>query len=81
MAHFYSDIHKNIREAFNKAGVEIMSPHYSAYRDGNASTIPPATEPGKPDSGKPSPDKKAPINPAPATNPVEQVINKVTGKK
>jgi len=26
--------------AFNEAGVEIMSPHYSTLRDGNPTTIP-----------------------------------------
>lgn len=40
MAHFYSELYKNILNEFNKANVEILSPHYSAYRDGNASTIP-----------------------------------------
>lgn len=40
MAHFYSELNKTILEEFNKAGVEILSPHYSAFRDGNASTIP-----------------------------------------
>ncbi|WP_303918301.1 mechanosensitive ion channel family protein [Draconibacterium sediminis] len=40
MAHFYSELNKSILNEFNKAGVEILSPHYSAYRDGNASTIP-----------------------------------------
>ena len=40
MAFFYSELHKNILEEFNRANVEILSPHYSAYRDGNASTIP-----------------------------------------
>ena len=28
-------------DRFNEEGVEIMSPHYMAVRDGNASTIPP----------------------------------------
>ena len=36
----YSILHQNIQDAFNEAGVEIMSPHYRAERDGNASTIP-----------------------------------------
>lgn len=46
MMQFYSDLHKSIIDEFNKAGVEIMSPHYTAYRDGNAPTIPqPKTEP------------------------------------
>ncbi|MBD5226186.1 MAG: mechanosensitive ion channel family protein [Bacteroidales bacterium] len=35
-----SDLHQNIQDTFNEAGVEIMSPHYYAGRDGNASTIP-----------------------------------------
>lgn len=36
----YSDLHQNIQDTFNEAGVEIMSPHYFAGRDGSASTIP-----------------------------------------
>ncbi len=36
----YSDLHQNIQDVFNEAGVEIMSPHYFAGRDGSASTIP-----------------------------------------
>jgi small-conductance mechanosensitive channel len=40
-AAIYSDLHANIQEQFNKAGVEIMSPHYKSLRDGNATTIPP----------------------------------------
>ncbi len=40
MAKIYSDLHKNIQNKFNEAGVEIMSPHYSAVRDGNKTTIP-----------------------------------------
>jgi small-conductance mechanosensitive channel len=40
MAYFYSELNKSILNEFNKAGVEIMSPHYTAMRDGNASTIP-----------------------------------------
>jgi small-conductance mechanosensitive channel len=36
----YSALHANIQDHFNKAGVEIMSPHYKALRDGNATTIP-----------------------------------------
>ena len=31
---------QNIQDRFNEAGVEIMSPHYMAMRDGNESTIP-----------------------------------------
>ncbi len=40
MAVIYSDLHQNIQDCFIKAGVEIMSPHYRALRDGDASTIP-----------------------------------------
>jgi small-conductance mechanosensitive channel len=40
MANIYSDLHQNIQDKFNEAGVEIMSPHYSAVRDGNRTTVP-----------------------------------------
>jgi small-conductance mechanosensitive channel len=40
MAVIYAHLHQNIQDAFNKAGLEIMSPHYSALRDGNQTTIP-----------------------------------------
>ncbi|NUM67986.1 mechanosensitive ion channel [candidate division KSB1 bacterium] len=40
MAGIYSELHQNIQDKFNEAGVEIMSPHYSAMRDGNQTTIP-----------------------------------------
>lgn len=40
MAAIYSELHKNIQDKFNEAGVEIMSPHYGAHRDGNQSAIP-----------------------------------------
>ena len=40
MAVIYSELHKNIQEEFDAAGVEIMSPHYMTLRDGNASTVP-----------------------------------------
>lgn len=40
LAQIYSDLHHNIQDRFNEAGVEIMSPHYMAMRDGNESTIP-----------------------------------------
>jgi small-conductance mechanosensitive channel len=40
MARIYSELHQNIQDKFNEAGVEIMSPHYSAMRDGNQTTIP-----------------------------------------
>jgi hypothetical protein len=40
MAETYSDLHQNIQDNFNYAGIEILSPTYFAYRDGNQSTIP-----------------------------------------
>ena len=36
----YSHLRENIQDVFNERGIEIMSPHYRANRDGNASTIP-----------------------------------------
>ena len=39
----YARLHENIQDAFNAAGVEIMSPHYAALRDGNRVTIPDAS--------------------------------------
>lgn len=36
----YSNLHQNIQDYFNEAGIEIMSPHYMAMRDGNEITIP-----------------------------------------
>ena len=40
LAQIYSDLHQTIQDRFNEAGIEIMSPHYMAMRDGNESTIP-----------------------------------------
>ena len=40
LADIYSDLHQNIQDKFNEAGIEIMSPHYVATRDGSQSTIP-----------------------------------------
>ena len=40
MPALYSALHANIQDRFNEAGVEIMSPHYSSLRDGNAIAIP-----------------------------------------
>ena len=39
-AQIMTDLHQNIQDIFNEAGVEIMSPRYVATRDGSASTIP-----------------------------------------
>ncbi|NLR78961.1 mechanosensitive ion channel family protein [Chitinophaga eiseniae] len=40
MALLYSELHRNIQDCFNAAGIEIMSPNYLAHRDGNTTTIP-----------------------------------------
>ncbi len=40
-----SDLHEAIQDSFNEGGVEIMSPHYTSVRDGNAVTIPPEKRP------------------------------------
>jgi small-conductance mechanosensitive channel len=40
MAAIYSGLHQNIQDKFNEGGVEILSPHYRAARDGNMTTIP-----------------------------------------
>jgi len=36
----YSDLHRNIQDKFNEAGVEICSPHFASLRDGNRIAIP-----------------------------------------
>ncbi|HEY2896075.1 MAG TPA: mechanosensitive ion channel family protein [Gemmatimonadaceae bacterium] len=46
MAVTHSLLHRNIQDAFNEAGVEIMSPHYGALRDGNDIAIPASYKPG-----------------------------------
>ncbi len=35
----YSELHANILQQCDAAGIEILSPHYSALRDGNQSTL------------------------------------------
>lgn len=40
MADIYSELHQHILEKFDADGVEIMSPHYFAVRDGNTTTVP-----------------------------------------
>lgn len=40
LAQIYSDLHQNIQDRFNEEGIEIMSPHYMATRDGNECTVP-----------------------------------------
>ena len=36
----YSMLHQNIQDCCNEVGIEILSPHYRAARDGNMTTIP-----------------------------------------
>ena len=40
MANIYSELHQNIQNKCNEAGIEILSPHYRAVRDGNQNTMP-----------------------------------------
>jgi small-conductance mechanosensitive channel len=46
MVYIYSDLHGNIQDCFFAAGVEIMSPIYSALRDGNRTQMPKQFLPG-----------------------------------
>ncbi|MFD2826504.1 mechanosensitive ion channel domain-containing protein [Leeuwenhoekiella polynyae] len=39
-ASIYSQLHQNIQDVCNENGIEILSPHYRAARDGNQTTIP-----------------------------------------
>lgn len=39
-ASIYSELHQNILDQFNQAGVEILSPHYRALRDGSMMAMP-----------------------------------------
>jgi len=41
----YSRLHENIQDVFTEKGVEIMSPQYTALRDGNESTLPEGSKP------------------------------------
>ncbi len=46
MAGIYSELHQHIQDCCNEVGIEIMSPHYRAARDGSTSTIPASYLPG-----------------------------------
>ena len=47
MIDIYAALHARIQDTFYAAGVEIMSPHFTAVRDGNTIAIPePARTPG-----------------------------------
>jgi small-conductance mechanosensitive channel len=41
----YSYLHENIKNELHNAGIEILSPHYNAVRDGNDLTVPPENKP------------------------------------
>ncbi|WP_294081466.1 mechanosensitive ion channel family protein [Proteiniphilum sp. UBA5384] len=40
----YSQLHQNIQDIFREAGIELITPHYRATRDGNKSVVPPEVE-------------------------------------
>lgn len=40
MSNIYSDLNKNIQDIFNREGLELLSPHYRAQRDGSEIVIP-----------------------------------------
>jgi small-conductance mechanosensitive channel len=40
LAQIYSDLHRNIQDLANEAGIELLSPHYYATRDGSEIAIP-----------------------------------------
>jgi small-conductance mechanosensitive channel len=41
----YSYLHESIKNELHNAGIEILSPHYSAVRDGGVITVPPENVP------------------------------------
>ena len=45
MPFIYSEMHKNILNIFNDAGVEILSPAYMSARDGSLTTVPSKLKP------------------------------------
>ena len=38
-------MHESIKNELHNAGIEILSPHYNAVRDGNVLTVPPENIP------------------------------------
>jgi len=40
MPRIYSALRQNIQDIFREADIELMSPHYHAYRDGSKTTVP-----------------------------------------
>jgi small-conductance mechanosensitive channel len=62
MPQMYAELHANIQDAFYKAGVEIMSPHFAAVRDGNTVAIP---EPLRAEGYRPGAFRVVPAVPVP----------------
>ena len=73
MPRIYGELHQNIQNKFNEAGVEIMSPHYTQVRDGNRTTIPANFLP--PDYVPPA------IRIANSNGPGERKLEKAVGEK
>ena len=65
MAAIYGELHQNIQDGFAAAGVEIMSPHYRAVRDGGTVTLPADQLP----EGYVAPSFRVSTVPDPATRP------------
>ena len=68
----YSNLHQNLQDHCNQAGIEIMSPHYGALRDGNQITIPADHLPASyqaPHWNIPSPWSPGPQTAAPPDSP------------
>ncbi len=42
----YSDLHKHLLDEFHAAGIELLSPHFRAVRDGSAREMPPESRQG-----------------------------------
>jgi small-conductance mechanosensitive channel len=49
LSQIYSDLHQNIQDKSNEAGIELLSPHYYAARDGSEITIPKEYHDGRQD--------------------------------
>jgi small-conductance mechanosensitive channel len=67
MAAIYSELHARIQDAFNEAGVEIMSPHFSSLRDGNRTAIP---DPYLPEAYRPPPFRVVGVDAKSTASPV-----------
>jgi len=39
MSSLYSGLHKNIVDKFNAAGIELLAPHFTSFRDGNPGVV------------------------------------------